>query len=81
MGTPDFGPSKKHPHVHPPKEAYFEAVFMSRTGFLTTRFDDSPDRRNLVDFGVDIFAFFEARLFWAPFMLEMMLFSMKYRRF
>ena len=62
-------------------EAYFEAVFMSRNGFLTTRFDDSPDRRNLVDFGVDIFAFFEARLFRAPFLLEMMLFSVKNRRF
>ena len=62
-------------------EAFFEAVFMSRNGFLTTRFDDSPDRRNLVDFGVDIFAFFEARLFWAPFLLEMMLFSVKNRHF
>ena len=44
-------------------------------------FDDSPDRRNLVDFGVDILAFFEAGLFWAPFLLEMMLFSVKNMHF
>jgi hypothetical protein len=44
-------------------------------------FDGSPNRRNLVGFGVDIFAFFEARLFGAPFLLEMMLFSVKNRRF
>ena len=81
MGTLNFGPSKKTPLVPLPTSGHFEAsdeLFHKR---FTRKFDDSPDRRNLVGFGVDIFAFFEARLFWAPFLLEMMLLSVKNRHF
>ena len=62
-------------------EAYFEASDEPFCIGFMRKFDDSPDRRNLVDFGVDIFAFIEARLFRAPFLLEMMLFSVKNKRF
>jgi hypothetical protein len=62
-------------------EACFEASDERFVKGFMRKFDDSPDRRNLVDFGVDIFAFFKAHLFGAPYLLEMMLFSVKNRRF